>query len=42
MGMMIHRHKPVVQETVVTKVTEVPKVADGKEKKVEKPTKVKK
>lgn len=42
MGMMIHRHKPVVQETVVTKVAEVPKVVDGKEKKVEKPTKVKK
>lgn len=42
MGMMLHRHKPVVQETVVTKVAEVPKVADEKETKVVKPTKVKK
>ena len=42
MGMMIHRHKPVVQETVVTKVAVQAKVVDETEKKVVKPTKVKK
>ena len=41
MGMMMHRHKPVVQETVVTKVEE-PKVSDEKTEKVVKPTKIKK